>query len=40
MLVAFNLAKGEAWVVPETLCSLRWCVGAFSTFKESCIINF
>ena len=34
--VALNLARNEAWFVPETLCSLRWRVGVFSTFKESC----
>ena len=32
--------RNKAWVVPEVLCSLRWCVGVFSTFKESSIINF
>ena len=37
--VALNLARNEAWV-PETLCSLWWCVGGFLTFKESCSINF
>ena len=38
--VALNLAGNEAWVVTEILYSMRWCVGAFSAFKESCIINF
>ena len=38
--VALNLAGNEAWVVSETLCSPRWCVGVFLTFKESCSINF
>ena len=38
--VALNLARNEAWVVPETLCSLRWCVGVYSIFKESCNIDF
>ena len=37
LLVALNLAWGL--VVPETLCFMRWCVGMFSTFKDSCIIN-
>ena len=37
--VVLNLATNEAWIVPET-CSPRWCVGVFSTFKESCITNF
>ena len=34
LLVVLNLARNEAWVVPETLHSLQWCVGVFSTFKE------
>ena len=38
--MALNLARNETWVVPETLCSLWWRVGVFSTFKESWIINF
>ena len=38
--VALNLARNEAWVITETLCSLRWCFGVYSTFNESCIINF
>ena len=38
--IAFNPARNEAWVVPETLYSMRWCVGVYSIFKESCIINF
>ena len=37
---ALNLARNEAWVVSETLCSLRWCVCVYSIFKESCITNF
>ena len=37
---ALGLARNEVWIVPETLCSPQWCVGVFSTFKESCIINF
>ena len=40
LLVVLNLARNEAWVVPRTLCSLRWCVGVFPTFKERCIIKF
>ena len=39
-LVALNLATNEAWVIPSTLCSLRWRVGVFSTFIEFCIISF
>ena len=39
LLVALNLARNEAWVAPKTLCSLRWCVGFFSIFMQSCIIN-
>ena len=27
--------QNEAWFVPETLCSLRWCVGMHFIFKES-----
>ena len=38
--VALYLARNETWVVPEKLCSLRWCVEELSTFKESCLINF
>ena len=34
------LARHEAWIVPQTLCLLRWCVGVYSTFKDSCVINF
>ena len=40
LLVDLNLARNEAYVLPEKLCSLRWCLGVFSTFKESCVINF
>ena len=32
--VTLNVARSEAWVAPETLCSPRWCVGVFSTFKD------
>ena len=39
LLVALNLARNEAWVVPKALCSLQCCVEVFSTFKECCIIN-
>ena len=35
-----NVARNEAWVVSEALCSLRWRVGLYSIFKETCIINF
>ena len=38
--IALNLARNEVSVVSETLCSLRSCVGVYSVFKESCIINF
>ena len=38
-LVALNLTRNEFLVIPETLWCLRWGVGVFSTFKESCIIN-
>ena len=38
--VTLNLARNEAWVVLETLCSPGWCVGVFLTFKKSCIIDF
>ena len=30
----------EAGLVPETLYSLRWSVGMYFIFKESCIVNF
>ena len=40
LLVALNLARNEAWVVPETSSSLRCCVCVFSTLKESYIISF
>ena len=40
LLLALNLARNETWVVPETLCFLRWCVGVYSTFKDYCVINF
>ena len=31
--VALNLARNEAWVVPETLCSVGWCVGVYSIIQ-------
>ena len=40
LLVALSLARNEAWVVPETLFSLRWFARVLPTFKESCVINF
>ena len=40
LLLTLNLARIEAWVVPETLCILRWCAGVFSTFEDSSVINF
>ena len=40
LLLALKLSRNNVWVALETLCFLRWCVGVFSTFKESCIINF
>ena len=39
-IAALNVARNEAWVASEALCSLRWCVGVYSIFMESCIINF
>ena len=38
--IALNVARTEAWLVSEALCSLRWCVGVYPIFMESCIINF
>ena len=40
ILGGLELGKNNARVVAETLRSLRWRVGLFSFFKESCIINF
>ena len=34
LLVALNLARNKASVVPRISYSLRWRVGVFSTFKE------
>ena len=38
--VALSMARNEAWVVPETLCSPRWCVDVFLNFKSLVLVIF
>ena len=35
-----NLAKNKAWIVPETLCSLLWCVFNFQELGQTSEILF
>ena len=32
--LVLNLARNEIWIVPETLCSLRWCDGVFKLSRS------
>ena len=38
--VALNLTGNEAWLIPETLCSPRWCVGMFLNLKSLVLLIF
>ena len=35
-----NLARNEAWIVPETLCSPRWCIGVILNFRSLVLLIF